>query len=66
MTFAHYDFDDGAIIHEHFHSEEEVYEVVEGRLEIEVAGKTHVVEPGLVAIVPADVPHSVKGGNDRF
>ena len=33
MTFAHYDFTSGASIHEHFHPEEEVYEVVEGELE---------------------------------
>jgi mannose-6-phosphate isomerase-like protein (cupin superfamily) len=60
MTFAHYDFDEGASIHEHFHAEEEVYEVVEGKLEITVAGETYLAEPGLVAIVPADVAHSVK------
>jgi quercetin dioxygenase-like cupin family protein len=29
MTFAHYDFQRGATIHEHFHPEEEVYEVIE-------------------------------------
>jgi hypothetical protein len=28
MTFAHYDFTRGASIHEHFHAEEEVYEVI--------------------------------------
>jgi quercetin dioxygenase-like cupin family protein len=64
MTFAHYDFDQGALIHEHFHSEEEVYEVIEGKLEIAVAGAIHLVEPGRVAIVPADVPHSVKALTD--
>ena len=29
MTFAHYDFVLGASIHEHFHPQEEVYEVIE-------------------------------------
>src|ERR1700694_1988254 len=29
MTFAHYDFTRGASIHEHFHPQEEVYEVIE-------------------------------------
>jgi hypothetical protein len=33
MTFAHYDFARGSSIHEHFHSQEEVYEVIEGELE---------------------------------
>ena len=31
MTFAHYDFTRGSSIHEHFHPEEEVYEVIQLR-----------------------------------
>ena len=38
MTFAHYDFVRGASIHEHFHAQEEVYEVIEGELEVTVDG----------------------------
>ncbi|MGI8961761.1 MAG: hypothetical protein ACR2IV_18780 [Bryobacteraceae bacterium] len=34
MTFAHYDFTGGASIHEHFHPEEEVSEVIQGKLEV--------------------------------
>jgi quercetin dioxygenase-like cupin family protein len=60
MTFAHYDFDEGSCIHEHFHAEEEVYQVIEGKLEVTVAGETGIAERGLVAIVPAGVTHSVK------
>lgn len=60
MTFAHYDFRRGASIHEHFHPEEEVYEVIEGELEIAIDGEVHVVRPGLAAIVPANARHSVK------
>ena len=36
MTFAHYDFSRGSSIHEHFHPEEEVYEVIEGELEVTI------------------------------
>jgi quercetin dioxygenase-like cupin family protein len=64
MTFAHYDFSHGARIHEHFHPEEEVYEVLEGKLEISIAGVKHVGEPGFVAIVPPGVPHSVEALTD--
>jgi len=60
MTFAHYDFDAGASIHEHFHSQEEVYEVIEGELELTIDGATQVAHPGLAAIVPANARHSVK------
>lgn len=64
MTFAHYDFVRGSSIHEHFHPEEEVYEVIEGQLEITIAGEAQVVGAGLVAIVPPNVPHSVKALTD--
>ncbi len=60
MTFAHYEFARGASIHEHFHPEEEVYEVLEGELEVTIDGETSVVGPGLVAIVPPNARHSVK------
>jgi len=60
MTFAHYDFSCGASIHEHSHPQEEVYEVIEGELEITIDGQAQIVRPGLVAIVPGAVRHSVK------
>ena len=64
MTFAHYEFRRGATIHEHFHPEEEVYEVTEGDLEVTVDGVAQVLRPGLVAIVPANARHSVKALTD--
>lgn len=60
MTFAHYDFDAGASIHEHRHREEEVYQVLEGQVEITIGDQSHLAEPGVAAIVPADTLHSVK------
>jgi quercetin dioxygenase-like cupin family protein len=64
MTFAHYDFTRGASIHEHFHPQEEVYEVIEGELEVTISGTTEVARAGLVAIVPSNVRHSVKALTD--
>jgi quercetin dioxygenase-like cupin family protein len=64
MTFAHYEFTSGSTIHEHFHPEEEVYEVVEGKLELTIDGATQVVEPGIVAIVPSHARHAVKALTD--
>jgi quercetin dioxygenase-like cupin family protein len=64
MTFAHYDFTRGSTIHEHFHPEEEVYEVIEGELEVAIDGVAEVARPGVVAIVPAGVRHSVKALTD--
>jgi len=64
MTFAHYDFKRGSAIHEHFHPQEEVYEVIEGELEVTIDGVAQIARPGLVAIVPANVQHSVKALTD--
>ena len=60
MTFAHYDFKRGSSIHEHFHPQEEVYEVVEGELELTIDGATQIVRSGLVAVVPSNAHHSVR------
>jgi quercetin dioxygenase-like cupin family protein len=64
MTFAHYDFKRGSSIHEHFHPQEEVYEVIEGELELIIDGESQVARPGLVGIVPSNVRHSVKALTD--
>jgi quercetin dioxygenase-like cupin family protein len=64
MTFAHYDFKRGSSIHQHFHAQEEVYEVIEGELEVTIDGMAQVARAGLVAIVPSNVPHSVKALTD--
>jgi quercetin dioxygenase-like cupin family protein len=64
MTFAHYDFKRGSSIHEHFHPQEEVYEVIEGELELTIDGVKQVVRPGVVGIVPSNVRHSVKALTD--
>jgi len=64
MTFAHYEFTRGASIHEHFHPEEEVYEVVEGELELIIDGVAQIARPGVVGIVPRNARHSVKALTD--
>jgi quercetin dioxygenase-like cupin family protein len=64
MTFAHYDFVRGASIHEPFHPQEEVYEVIEGELELTIDGVTQIARRGLVGIVPGNVRHSVKALTD--
>jgi len=64
MTFAHYEFVRGASIHEHFHPQEEVYEVIEGELEITIDGIAQISRPGIVAIVPSNARHSIKALSD--
>src|SRR5947209_4216469 len=64
MTFAHYDFKRDSSIHEHFHAQEEVYEVIEGELELTIDGVKQIARLGLVGIVPSNVRHSVKALTD--
>ena len=64
MTFADYEFTAGSTIHEHFHPEEEVYEVIVGELEMFVDGVTQVARPGIVAIVPSNARHWVRALTD--
>jgi unsaturated pyranuronate lyase len=64
MTFAYYEFKSGASIHEHFHPQEEVYDVIEGELELTIDGETRIISPGIVAIVPRNARHSVKALTD--
>jgi quercetin dioxygenase-like cupin family protein len=64
MTFAHYEFVRGASIHQHYHEQEEVYEVIEGELEVTIDGQAQIARPGVVAIVPGGVRHSIKALSD--
>ena len=60
MTFGHYEIDAGASIHAHDHGSEEVWHVLEGELEVTIAGETRIAGPGSVAVVPPNTTHSVK------
>lgn len=60
MTFGNYEFDEGAVIDEHQHAQEEVWHVIEGFLEVTIDGAPCVAEPGFVAIVPPNAPHAVR------
>jgi quercetin dioxygenase-like cupin family protein len=64
MTFAHYEFDAGSTIHAHHHEQEEVWNVIEGELEVTIDGVTLAARPGVVAIVPPNTPHSVRALSD--
>jgi quercetin dioxygenase-like cupin family protein len=64
MTFAHWDFEAGSSIHEHSHEQEEVWHVLEGRLEITIGKTTRIAGPGMVAMVPPNTDHFVKALSD--
>ena len=60
MSFSRYEFSEGSSIHKHSHPEEEVWIVLEGKLEVEIDSQRQVAEPGDVAVVPGNCPHSVQ------
>jgi quercetin dioxygenase-like cupin family protein len=66
MTFVHWTFEVGSSIHEHGHPQEEVWQVIEGELEVTVGDETQLAGPGMVAIVPAGVTHSVRARTDGW
>ena len=64
MTFGYYAARAGASIQEHAHPNEEVWHVIEGRLEVTIDGETQIVGPGSVAIVPPNTTHRVRAVSD--
>jgi quercetin dioxygenase-like cupin family protein len=64
MTFVHYAFDAGSSIHEHQHEQEEVWNVIEGELEVTIDGAVYVASAGMVAIAPPNTRHAVRALTD--
>jgi len=59
-TFVWWDFAADADIHNHRHSQEEVWLLIEGELEVTIGGEKTLVRPGMAAIIPPDTAHSVR------
>jgi quercetin dioxygenase-like cupin family protein len=64
MTFAYYAVEAGARVHDHSHPNDEVWNVIEGELEVTIGGQTRVAGPGCAAVVPPGVVHSVTALTD--
>jgi hypothetical protein len=60
MSFAYYNLDAGAALHEHSHPNEEVWNVTAGELEMTIGAETLRVGAGAVACVPPHTAHSVR------
>jgi quercetin dioxygenase-like cupin family protein len=60
MTFGHYIFDVGATLERHQHPEEEVWQVLEGQLEITIGEVSRRAGPGFVGIIPSSTWHALK------
>ena len=60
ITVAYWDMKSGASIPLHQHVHEMIVNVIEGRLQLTVGTDTKVLEPGMAAIIPSNVPHTAK------
>ncbi|MFI5287821.1 MAG: cupin domain-containing protein [Candidatus Dormibacteria bacterium] len=60
MTFAYTEVAAGAGVHLHHHPEEEVWHIVDGSVEMTLAGMTRVVNAGEAVVVPSDVEHGAR------
>lgn len=47
----------------HSHDEEQITLVVEGELEFDIDGEVRRLTPGMVAVIPANVPHGARTGD---
>lgn len=64
MTVASWSVEAGSTFPEHAHPHEQISIVVEGEFELTLDGETDVLEPGRIAVIPADAPHSGRAVTD--
>lgn len=57
-SLAYWDITKGAVLSEHAHPHEQIANMLEGRFEMVVDGKTQILEQGDILVIPPDVPHS--------
>ena len=60
MTFGHIIVEEGAVLPEHHHMQEQWTHVLEGDLEFTLDGETQVMTSGISVFVPSNVRHSAK------
>jgi len=61
MTHAYWRIEQGAVVPEHQHAQEQVVNVLEGELELVLDGVPHRLRPGDVLVVPSGARHSARG-----
>lgn len=63
-TLAFWEIAAGADAPVHQHPHEQTVTVLDGRFELRVGAETRVLEPGIVAVVPSNVPHGGRALTD--
>lgn len=63
MTFAYYEIDAGATLHEHSHPNEEVWHIIEGDVALTLGDEMRTVTAGNAVVVPPGTTHAVSVAN---
>jgi quercetin dioxygenase-like cupin family protein len=58
MTISFWEVTKGSVLPKHQHHHEQVSQVIEGEFEFTIDGKTQVIAPGKVVIIPSHAIHS--------
>ena len=66
MTIAHVRLSAGARLPEHHHVHEQVVNVIDGELELVVAGTPHILTRGQVFVLASDIPHAANARTDCY
>jgi quercetin dioxygenase-like cupin family protein len=61
VTHSWVEVDEGATFPEHAHPHEQIVSVLAGELELVVEGVVNRLKPGMVYVIPPNVPHSGRG-----
>ena len=60
FTVGYVTIEKGAIMPFHSHIHEQTTQVVSGQLEMTIDGKTEILEPGTIAVIPSNALHSAR------
>ena len=66
LTLVYVSVKAGTLLPEHAHPQEQVTNMLAGRLEITVDGKTQILEPGIVGTIAPNARHSAKALTDCY
>ncbi len=64
ITLAYWDIKEGSSIPVHQHVHEMMVNVLSGKLQLTIGDETRVLEPGVVGLIPSNVPHTAKAITD--
>ena len=64
VSIAYWDISSGASIPVHSHVHEMIVNVISGKLQLTIGHETKVLEPGMAAVIPSQIPHTATAITD--